>query len=415
MSNFKKGQEFILILEKELKRLSPTLNLSMSNLDPYSQVIYIVRVAVDTLIEEKRSLESEFMKISHESIPYSSSSDHGEAVQAKSKLLDAQKQLKKFERLMKQKEKQLEEREKELENQRKSLKNCDNLIPPETNTLNAKSKELEIRIKALIDKEEELKQANEKLNKERNHFEGEKLAVFHMKSQMQQNYAESERLKELTSVGYENMKREKERMQLEEKILKEKETALGLRQDYIEKTLSELEKRKKIFEDEKSKFRLERTSTVKQGLEEKIGIIEEKNNKMHYVDSRSQTMKTLPETPDRNVNNEMQGLFSSLIQQIEVYNNEVSTREKIIQDKQNKIKLEQEKFKQKVDQLLKLEKFLLGVKDEIVHFRDFLLKEFEEMFKRLRIQFELFNRKLIEIEKLQVKLTDSIFLKYSNY
>lgn len=415
MSNLKKGQEFILILEKELKRLSPTLNLSMNNLDPYSQIIYIVRVAVDTLIEEKRSLESEVMKISHESIPYSSSSDHGDAAQAKLKILDAQKQLKRFERLMKQKEKHLEEREKELENQRNSLKKSGGLVVPENSALNDKSKELEIRIKALIDKEEELKQTSEKLNKERNHFEGEKLAVFHMKTQMQQNYAESERLKELTSVGYENMKREKERMEVEERILKEKETALELRQDYIQKTLGELEKRKKVFEDEKSKFRLERTSTVKQGLEEKIGIIDGRDNKMQFVDSRSQTMKTLPETPDRNKNNDMERLFSSLIQQIEVYNNEVSTRERIIQDKQKKMKLEQEKFKQKVDQLMNLEKFLLGVKGEIIHFRDYLLKEFEEMFKRLRIQFELFNRKLIEIEKLQVKLTESIFLKNPNY
>lgn len=414
MSNLKKGQEFIKILEKELKRLSPTLNLSMSNLDPYSQIVYIVRVAIDTLLEEKRSLESEYLKLSHESLPHSSSSDQGDMAQAKSKLIDAQKQLKKFERLMKQKEKQLEEREIQLGHN--SISKTDNSMSREVSSLNAKNKELEIRIKALIDKEEELKQVNEKLNKERNHFEGEKLAVFHMKSQLQQNHAESERLKELASVGYENTKRERERVQLEEKILKEKEQALELKQDYIEKTLSELEKKKKAFEDEKSKFRLEKSNTVKQGIEERLSLIDERSDKkFNFIDSRSQTMKTLPETPDRNSNTEMEKLFSKLKEQIEIYNGEVVTREQKILEKQKKLRTQQEVFNSKLLQLGRLENFLNGVKDEIIQFRDFLMTEFEDMFKRMRVQFELFNRKLAELEKLQVRLSNNIFLKNPNY
>lgn len=416
MSNLKKGQEFIKILEKELKRLSPTLNLSMSNLDPYSQIVYIIRVAIDTLLEEKRSLESEYLKLSHESLPHSSSSDQGDMVQAKSKLIDAQKELKKFERLMKQKEKQLEEREKEIQLSQNSGSKNDSSMSKEVSYLNAKNKELEIRIKALIDKEEELKLANEKLNKERNHFEGEKLAVFHMRTQLQQNHAESERLKELASVGYENTKRERERIQVEEKILKEKEQALELRQDYIEKTLIELEKKKKAFEAEKSKFRLEKSSTIKQGIEEKFNLIDERSDKkFNFIDSRSQTMKTLPETPDRGTNTEMDKLFSKLKEQIEIYNEEVSTRELIILDKQNKLKTQQEIFNAKLEQLGKLEKFLNGVKNDIIQFRDFLMTEFEDMFKRLRVQFELFNRKLAEIERLQIRLSDNIFLKNPNY
>ena len=414
MSHLAKAQEFIKTLEREVKRLSPTLNLSMSNLDPYSQIIYIVRVAIDTLIDERKSIESEYLKLSHDSCPHSASSDQAELQQTKSKLIDAQKQLKKFERLVRQKEKRIEEREKELDSLNLLQNRQEVSLDQSFSTLTQKNKEIEARIKALIEKEDEIKQASELLSKERKHFEGEKLAVFHMKSQIQQNQSESEKIKNQVQATLETLQKEREKLQFEEKILNEKEDAIKLKQDYIEKTLSDIEKRKKALEEEKTRFRIERSSLVRSQTENK-SINNEDDIKFGFADYRSNTMKTLPETPERSQNKELDSLYTRLHEQMEIYNQEVSLREDIINEKQRRLKQAEEKFKRKAKNFIDYEKILISIKNEITEFKSNILEEFETMYRRLKVQFELITRKISEVDKLQVKLTDSIFLKNPNY
>ncbi|OMJ79732.1 hypothetical protein SteCoe_20212 [Stentor coeruleus] len=60
MSKQNINADFIKLLEREIKRLSPSLSLSMRTSDPLGQILEIVRIAVDTMIEEKKSLESEY-------------------------------------------------------------------------------------------------------------------------------------------------------------------------------------------------------------------------------------------------------------------------------------------------------------------------------------------------------------------
>jgi hypothetical protein len=407
MSHPSKTRDFIKTLEKEVKRLSPTLNLSMTSLDPYSQIIYIVRVAIDTLIDERKSIESEYLKVSHESCPHSASSDQAELLQAKSKLIDAQNQLKKFERLVRQKEKKIEEREKELESITFNVKGKS--FPDE---IIQKNKEIETRIKALIVKEEEVKNNADQLERERKHFEGEKLAVFHMKGQISANLQESEKNMENSRRNLEGIEKEKEKIAFEAKILLEKEEALRLKQEYIEKTMGDLDKRKKALEDEKTKFRIERTSLGKVMKEEKSL---DDDRKFTFGECRSQTSRTLPETPERLQNKEMDGLFNRLREQMEVYNQEVSIRETILNEKQKKIKQTEEKMKKNLQIYQDYEKIIIRVKNEINEFRAVILEEFETMFKRMKVQLELLTRKTSEVDKLNSKISDSIFLKSPNF
>ena len=414
MSNLTKAQEFIKTLERELKRLSPTLNLTMTNLDPYSQIIYIVRVAIDTLIDERKSIESEYLKLSHDSCPHSASSDQADVQQAKSKLIDAQKQLKIFERLVRQKEKKIQEREKELESRNQLPNHQDFSFDQTHSTTSQKNKEIEARIKALIEKEEEVKQASDLLSKERKRFEGEKLAVFHMKSQIQHNDTETEKIKSQVKTTLESLQNDREKLKFEEKILHEKEEALKLKQDYIEKTLSDLEKRKKNLEEEKSRFRIEKSSLSRINTEFKYES-QEDNRKFGFADFSSNSIKTLTDTPERGHNKELDNLYTQLHEQMEVYNQEVSLREEIINEKQRKLKQAEEKFKRKEKMFIDYEIILLNIKKEIIEFKSNILEEFETMFRRLKVQFELITRKISEVDKLQVKMNESIFLKNPNY
>ena len=409
MSHLTKAQEFIKTLEREIKRLSPTLNLTMTSLDPYSQIIYIVRVAIDTLIDERKSVESEYLKLSHDSCPHSASSDQADIQQAKSKLIDAQKQLKIFERLVRQKEKKIQEREKELESLN-ILPNRQEFSFEQTHsTVSQKSKEIEARAKSLIEKEEEIKQASDLLSKERKRFEGEKLAVFHMKSQIQQSQIEAEKVKTQMKATLDSIQSEREKLKFEEKIRREQEEALKLKQDYIDKALSDLEKRKKSLEEEKNRFRIEKSSLSRTNTEIKNESHEDR--KFGLADFSSNSIKTLTDTSERGHSKELDGLYTQLHEQMEIYNQEVSLREEIINEKQRKLKQAEEKFKRKDKMFLDHEMILLSIKKEINEFRSSILEEFETMFRKLKVQFDLITRKISEVDKLQVLMNESIFLK----
>jgi hypothetical protein len=100
---------------------------------------------------------------------------------------------------------------------------------------------------------------------------------------------------------------------------------------------------------------------------------------------------------------------------MEVYNQDVSIRETILNEKQKKIKPTQEKMKKNLQIYQDYEKIIIRVKNEINEFRAVILEEFETMFKRMKVQLELLTRKTSEVDKLNSKISDSIFLKSPNF
>ncbi|OMJ89271.1 hypothetical protein SteCoe_8566 [Stentor coeruleus] len=403
MSKQNINTDFIKSLEREIKRLSPNLSISLRTIDPLAQILEIVRIAVDTLIEEKKSLESEYTKLSRESSPKMGSEDSKELSISKSKIFTAQKELLKLEELLKAKEKHLNLRDQDnvilsskFEDERRALDS-------EKSQLKSKTRELEIRIRALQEKEADFTSLTENFWHEKSAFEREKQSFILIKQKIEENRLESEKIKEKTLITQENLQKEREKFDFEWRMLEEKTVAMTLKQDYIDKSQLDLERKKKMIEEERTKVIIEKENLIKIKQEisdERLSRFEERqeNDK-----SKRLNISKINESAETH---ELSKMFEILKSQIEVYNKEVASKESKIETQQQGIKKNHEKISNGFSSLGFIHQSLQRTKSEILQFNNYILPQIEDAFKEANNLIQIFAKRFTEVEAMEKKLSD---------
>ena len=350
MSKVNPNSEFIKAIEQELKKLSPTLSLSLSiRSDPLSQILEIVRIAINTLSQEKQNLECEYMKLSKISAS-KPNEDSNELIQARNKLVNAQKELEKYQLLLADKEKQLEIQVSELANEYQALSQEKRNAEIERSIYEGRSHETEIRIKALLDKENQLKSASEVLLRDRQQIERDKKEIDILKEKIEKNYNESEKIREVNLIAQENLQRDIEKYETECRILEDKNQAISLKQNYLEKIQEDIERKKKVLEEEKYKIHKEREylQNYKQQIsDERLNLreeIQEFEKTRRFVDTKLIEYKTVAQNPEITGSKELGSLFEKLASQIEIFNQEISEKENKIAEERRKNQLDKEKI-----------------------------------------------------------------------
>lgn len=394
--------DFIKSLEREIKRLSPSLSLSTRTNDPLGQILEIVRIAVDTLIEEKKSLESEYTRLSRGNSPKISSEDSKELSISKSKIFSAQKELSKIEELLKAKEKRLDISDQENIILSSKLEDERRILDYEKSQLQSKTRELEIRIRALREKEADFTSSTENFWREKAAFEREKQSFLLVKQKIEENHSESEKIKEITLITQENLQKEREKFDFEWRMLEEKAAAMTLKQDYIEKSQLDLERKKKMIEEERTKFLIEKESLIKikqQISDERLSRFEERqeNNKSKRIDDSK-----INESGEAR---ELSKIFDYLKSQIEVYNKEVTSKELKIGMQQQGIKKNHEKLSNEFSGLGLIHQSLQRTKSDILQFNNYILPQIEDAFKEANSLVQTFVKRFAEVEIIEKKLS----------
>lgn len=400
-----KHKELISALEQELHRLSPDLSFSKTNIDPYTQLLYIVKVSIDTLLEEKASIKSEITKLNREHSPRSCQSEPADVNKTSSKLIDAQKELKKFERLLRQKEKKIHEQESELKKFSLSLNEQEQKLKEDLKIFQAKSIEQEKRLRELIRRENILREQQDKLNTIK--LEDNKNANTINGSKFQRCYSER------TGNGQEDslslyLKKCTLKIEEDKKQLDTKEKQLLEKQNKLESLEAEL--KLKIQECEKEKIKYINSTEPKQ---QRTEFSTEKSsfvNKKNLFDPKSFIVSIYKELEQNLDVLEGVGPLTKLKEVFELIIDEINEKEKILDDRTKKLLREEEKMLNKSKEFYTVTEQFDRLKNEIRDFNKSLKKDIEFMFSRVKLQSEEFSKNLKEVESLRKQLAQSIFL-----
>lgn len=405
MSKHNKNTDFIKLLEKEIKRLSPSLSLSLKSTDPLGQILEIVKIATDTLIEEKRTLEHEYTQLSREGSPRLFNEDSKELKDSKTKILNAQKELSKIQGLLKAKEKRLEAKEQEILSQTSKLSEDRRMLDFEKSEHESKVQELEGNIRSFQEKESTFTNSSEKFYQDRESLEKEKDTIHILKQKIEKNYSESEKIKELTMLADENLRKEQEIFKVERQMFEEKSNDLSLKQKYIDKTYTELEREKKIIEFEKRKILNEKDELTK--IKQQIS-----DDRLSWLEEQQETSKKTNESRmsegrpsiDSSKSRELAKMYEKLKAQIEIFNKETEDREIRINSQQQILRSDTEKISSNYANLSLIEQSLQRTKSEIIEFNKIILPQIEDMFKEKVSLFQTFAVRFSEVEGLEKKL-----------
>ncbi|OMJ71432.1 hypothetical protein SteCoe_30367 [Stentor coeruleus] len=409
MSKHNKNTDFINLLEKEIKRLSPSLSLSLKSTDPLGQILEIVRIATDTLIEEKKALEFEYTQLSRESSPRLLNEDSKELRDSKTKILNAQKELSKIQGLLKAKEKRLDAKEQEILSQTSKLSEDRRMFEYEKSELEFKTQELEGNIRSFQEKESTFTISFEKYWQDKESLEKEKDTIHILKQKIEKNYLESEKIKKFTILAEEDLKKEQEILRVERQMYEEKANDLSSKQRYIDKTFTELEREKKIIEIEKKKILNEKDELIKikqQISDDRLSLLEEHQETEKSRKTNESRMSEARPSVDNSKSRELTKMYEKLKAQIEIFNKETENREIIISSQQQAIHFDTEKISKNYTNLSLIEQSLLRTKSEILEFNQIIMPQIESMFKECVSLLQTFAIRFSEIEGLERKLIE---------
>ena len=322
------------------------------------------------------------------------------------KVIEAQKKFENCEKLLKEKEAALQEKNKEISDSYKVLNNEKQKLEERLVNFLKESQELEKRKFNILNEEKLFKQAVDK----------EKLLLSEIRKKTEENYKNSEDLVKKNLCDQETIKKAQEKLKMENKIIADQLSSLSSKRDYFEKMELEIQTTKKASDDEKQKILAEREQI--QNLKEKLAeernvlrkeIKEAEIARNHYQENikelDSQINLSIPtEFGDMNL------LIENLMNQITIYNNEISIRESILIEKEQKMKEDSLIITKNIENQKTIKDSLTSLKEELQNMSKEIIPELEKMYKSLQIQVsEVFSKK-IEAENICEKLTNDVDL-----
>ncbi|OMJ79733.1 hypothetical protein SteCoe_20213 [Stentor coeruleus] len=322
-----------------------------------------------------------------------------------SKMFTAQKELSKIEELLKAKEKRLDIRDQDNIILSSKLEDEKRILDYEKSQLKTKTRELEIRIRALQEKEADFKSSVENFSHEKADFDRKRQSIHLTKQKIEENHSESEKIKEITLITQEYLQKEREKFDFEWKMLEEKATALSLKQEYIEKSHFDIERMKKIIEEQQIKVNTEKENLMKikkQISDEKLSWFEERQENDKFRKFNDSKINDSVEARD------LSKIFENLKSQIDVYNQEIESKEVKIEKQQQEIKKNHDKISNEFFSLGIIHQSLERTRSEILQFNNYILPLIEDAYKEAKSLIQTFAERFAEVELMEKKLSNSL-------
>lgn len=407
-SNF----EFIMAIDNELKKLSPGLSISLKNGEPLTQVLDIVRFSINALINEKAKLMQESSKI----FRTTTAKSHSDSVETKkTKFVNAKQELDLYEDLLAQKVKILEGQEIQFAEKLKRFEDEKANFQLEKSILDTKAHELEIRILALKDKETSLKKDLSVFANDKKDLEEEKNNILRMKQKVEENYNESEKIREVNLIAQENLQKDIKIFQVEKQILEDRSQSVSLKETYIEKLQEDIERKKRILDEEKLNNIREQEylKELKQEISEKKMTLHEESQETErtkrFIEGKVIELKNGPISLVSEPK-EILNLYNKLQSQIEVFNEEILIRETRFLHQQQKLKKDQEKLAFFFNLAQKIEHKLNETKEEISQFRREIVAEAEMILANANELCTSLNERFPMLDALYSRMHQNLFL-----
>ena len=364
MSRSSKTSDFFRCVEKELKRISPTISLPMQKADTLNFIIEVLRMSIDVLLEEKTNLEQEYKKLNSGRSSRLSNEGYSDLSQAKLKIASTQKELSRYEDLLKEKEKKIDEKQADFELYMKSALVEKEILDNEKSIIEAKSKELELRIQSFQEKEFQMQKNFNDFISDKKKIDAEKAIIKQMKEKIEANYNESEKIREVNIMAHENIKKDIEKYEVENKVLEDRMALVALKQDYLEKMQYDIDRKKKILDEEKEKFSKDKENLLafkqqisdeRLALHEEMQELEKTKKSLDLQETHLKHQKTFEEKPETK---DFDSLYDKLKAQIQVFNEEINIRESKLTEKQAKVLFDQKKVSESFFKIQKIEEKL---------------------------------------------------------
>ena len=291
------------------------------------------------------------------------------------KVQEVQIQLQAYENLLKNKEEKLEER---------SI-----FIDRNLETLNKQQYDFQEEKLRFYEAETVFKKKYEKYKEKKLKIHDLEKKSFEMQQKTEENYKKSEYLRHQLLSKYEILKKNEEKIKLESKLLLDQLSSLSIKKQEFEKLQEEIDKNKKIAEEEKDKAIKDRAiikdlkeklSEERKYLQEEIkdANISKKKSDVKSRDSDSRySISSLPENLEINV------LIENLQNQITIFNNDISIRETLLIEREEKLQNDYKELLKNSEKYRLIEKSLKETKNELLEINTEIIPEFEKQYQEL--------------------------------
>ena len=408
--------ELIKTLENEIKKLLPSFKFTNKTNNPLGKVVEIVQIATSTILKEKENLEEEFSRLANNHYSKPQKNEENNIFLAKNKLKSAHIELSKYQQMISEKALRLQNEESEFLNKTQKFYDEKQKFESEKNDFERKNQEIEIRIKALKEKEAEFMKKTVFFENEKKAFERQKDVILKLKEKIEENYRESEKIKEFAMIQNERINIDQERYDQDYKFFKEKNEEITAKQNLLLRTQEEIERKSQILE-----AKIKRITEKKQKLNKfKLQLTEEKNKFKVEVNEYEKSQKNIEEklsqpkfqksSSESTLLANSDNIYDKLRLQLEVFNQELSIKESHLEEKQNSLNFERNKMDQAMVDIKLIEKSLLSTKEEILAFNSETLPEIESIFNKVSVISKDLNEKYSKIEGLHIRMQQSMYL-----
>lgn len=319
------------------------------------------------------------------------------------------------------KEKNLIEKEKLLVSQQKEFKSVLESFSEQKKLFDLQRDELVKTQEDYIKKHQELernqlefKKLKEDFKEEKSQFEKQRSEIHNMKNNTESVSKQSEKslistamqgkrdFEELGEIGEVNSRLEDQLEQdteKEEQLLK-LQVKIKSEQRRLKKLISKNENDKKVLNSIKNDIK-EQRECLKADLEHMENFKISFENKTH-------SLSLLPNTQQTHESNSLDHLYNRLRNQIEVYNQEMTTKELQLLEGQKKLKEDNEKIFNTHQKLKDIQISLENSKAEIQNFYENIVPEFEILYGKITKIHGDSSDKYLELNDLLIRLKENI-------
>lgn len=302
------------------------------------------------------------------------------------KIVTAKKQLSSYEKLLADKERIIEERSQNLKEQSDKFAQEKRLFESQYHDFLCQKENFELEQALLNKKKSEFQQSLQKLNLKKSKYKQAKSEISALQAKTDENFKRSEFIKLQQQQDYENIKKAQEKIKRENAIILTQINTLAEKRNEFEKIKESIEKTQKSTEEDKQKVKqeLEKIRQLKEDLTKERMVLRKEikdteNARKKYEDD-SFIRGSVCSTARNNEPGDANKLMESLQEQIEVYNKEISTREQLLQEKEEQLLIDLSLVYKNFQRQEEIESSLKRTKDELNLINKEIVPELEDLY-----------------------------------
>ena len=392
-------------LENEIQRLSSNNSLLSNTEDAFDQILEKIHSVFSEVSKEKGNYEinSKFTK----NYPIVNNNLMDEILQAKNKLKSTQNELLKYEKFLMEKDQILQTKENEIKYALQALNQDKQKFEDDNNKLAENIKLQEILARQFNEKNCKFNEEYEKFLCDKKLLENQQENLSLLRLQIESNFNKSNKVTRLNTMNNENLEQAMSKYDnLNRNLIKENEELLQ-KKIAVESMKEDVDRKLLIIDEEKKKLKIEieQFKATKNASSQGNVIMKTRIECSPFY--KDETISKNIESTDPK---ELEKLINRLLAQLQVFNEEVAIKESQLTEKQQKLKLDQEKIAKSFHEIEKINRSLVISKNEIHIFYTETLPAIEFIHQKLLAMMSDVNSKLLKIDKLHSRINRDVYL-----